>query len=99
MCIISLFSGVPLYSLDQNVNDIGLAATPIAWQIQQVMSADSGPTSIHYAQIHNLTVNHSYSKRNSSTLMGETADSGAIGLKRTSIDFNELQRILRKSMN
>ncbi len=53
--------------MNQKVNSGGLEQAPIAWQTRQVMSSDGGPISILYAEVQNLTVNNSYSKRNSTS--------------------------------
>lgn len=56
-----------LCSLNQSVNSIGLEQTPIVWQTKQVMSDDSGPISIVYAEIDNLILNNLYSRRNNAS--------------------------------
>jgi hypothetical protein len=65
--MISLFSDVRLCSLNQSINNISLKQTPIAWETQQVMSTDSGPISIRYAELHNLILNNLYSRRDNTT--------------------------------
>jgi len=65
--MITLLSGVTLCSLNRSVNNLTLEQTPIVWQTQQVTSADSGPISVPYAEVHNLILDNLYSRRTNTT--------------------------------